>query len=97
MARRNNGMRNLQSAGKSAARFTHHVTEKAAVGLFRWMVTDHYGMSRALQNMPLLGFLDTAKYILMHFLITVAGAVLTGIWVFVLVAYGIPYLLFGHV
>lgn len=95
MAKRSNGMRNLQSAGRSAAKFTGRTTEKAAVGLFRWATTDHYGMGKALSNMPSMGFIDSTKYILWQFLYAVAGAVFTGIWVFVLIAYGIPYLLFG--
>lgn len=94
------GMRNLRSAGWQAAKFTGRTAdkaagaaEKAAVGLFRWATTDHYGMSRALANMPSMGFLDTARYILIHFFIAVAGAVLTGVLVFVLIAYGIPFLI----
>ena len=50
MARRSNGMRNLQSAGRQAAKFTGRTTEKAAVGLFRWMVTDHSGLRSALEG-----------------------------------------------
>ncbi len=90
------GMQNLRSAGWTAAKFTGRATEKAAVGLFRWAATDHTGMSSALEYMPPMGFLETLKYILMQFLITVAISVLTGLWVFVLIAYGIPFLIFGH-
>lgn len=95
--RSSQGMCNLQSAGRQAAKFTGGVTEKAAVGLFRWATTDHSGMGKALANMPSMGFIDSTKYILWHFLFAVAGAVLTGVLAYVLIAYGIPYLLFGHV
>lgn len=89
-------MRNLQSAGWSAAKLTGRTTERAAVGLFRWAATDHSGMGRALANMPTIGLLDTIGFIFRQFLYAMAGAVLTGVWVFLLVAYGIPFLFFGH-
>ena len=100
--RRNQGMRNLRSAGlslaNSTARITGRTTEKAAVGLFKWAVTDHTGMGRAMSNLPLLGlgFIGSIKYILSSFLIAIAGAVLTGVWIFLLIGYGIPFLIMGH-
>jgi len=68
------------------------LTEKAAVGLFRWAATDHSGMSKVLEHMPAMGFLDELRTIFMHFLISVAGAVLMGIWVFTLIAFVAPLL-----
>jgi len=72
--RHQRAMRNLRSAGWEAAKFTGDTTSKAIVGLSRWVVTDHTGMGRALDNMPKMGFVDSAKYILKHFLIAVFGA-----------------------
>jgi hypothetical protein len=89
----NRAIRNLQSAGNSAAKFTGSTTGKAAVGLFRWATTDHSGMGRALDNMPSMGFFNSVRYVLMHFLIAVVGAVLTGALVFILIAYGVPFLI----
>jgi hypothetical protein len=40
--------------------------------------------------MPQMGFIDELRTIFMHFLISVAGAVLMGIWVFTLIAYVLP-------
>ncbi len=71
-------LRNLSSAGYSAAKFTGDTTSKAIVGLSRWVVTDHTGMGRALDNMPKMGFVDSAQYLFKHFLIAVLGALLTG-------------------
>lgn len=88
--------RNLRSAGNSAAKFTGRTTEKAAVGLFRWLVTDHSGIGRALLNMPSMGFFDTIGYVFRQFLYGVLGAVLTGIFAYVVIAYGIPFLIMGH-
>lgn len=97
MAKRSSrAMRNIRSAGWAAARFAGRTTEKAAVGLFRWASTDHSGLSRALDRMPEMGFLDSVKYVLVHFLISVVAAIVGAIWVYVLVAYGIPFLLTGH-
>ena len=96
MARRSsNGIRNLKSAGSSVAKFTGRTTEKAAVGLFKWATTDHSGMNDALGRMPKMGLLDTLHFIGMLLLIRVACAILGGIWIFLLVAYGIPYLITG--
>jgi len=96
MARRSNSeMQNLKQAGWTAARFTGRAAEKTAVNLFRWAAIDHSGMSKALDNMPPMGFLDTVKYILMQFLIAVASAIFAGIWIFVLIGYGIPFLITG--
>ena len=92
----NRGMRNLRSAGMSAAKFTGRTTEKAAVGLFRWMVTDHSGVGRALQNMPSMGFFDTLGYVFRQFLYGVLSAVLTAVCAYILIAYGMPFLIMGH-
>lgn len=89
-------MRNVTSAGWTAARFTGRAAEKAAVGLFRWVTTDHSGLGRALDRMPRMGFVDSVKYVLVHFLIAVVTAIVGAIWIYVLVAYGIPFLLTGH-
>ena len=96
MTKRNSqAMRNLKSAGWQAAKFTGRTTDKAAVGLFRWAATDHSGMGRALNNMPSMGFLDTLKYILMQFLMVVVGSVISGVLMFLLIAFGIPFLITG--
>jgi hypothetical protein len=72
MAKRSSqGIRNLQSAGRTAAKFTGRTTEKAAVCLARWATTDHLGTGRALENMPSMGFVATLKIILMRFLFAV--------------------------
>jgi hypothetical protein len=81
----------LISAGKSVG----NVTEKAAVGLFRWATTDHYGMTERLTNMPSTGFVDALVLILVQLAITIVAALVTGLLVFLFVGYGIPYLLFG--
>lgn len=84
MAKRH-GIRLSRTVGKAPG-----VIEKTAVGLFRWAATDHTGMAQALEDMPPMGFLDELKYIFMQFLCAMASAVFTGIWIFVLIAYGMP-------
>lgn len=93
--RPNQGMRNLRSAGYSVAKFTGRTSEKAVVGLFKRATTDHLGMNDALGRMPKMGLLYTLHYIAVIFMIQVAYAILGGIWIFLLVAYGIPYLITG--
>jgi hypothetical protein len=82
----------LISAGKSVGK----VTEKAAVGLFRWATTDHYGMSERITNMPAMGFLETLRYFIFQMVITIVAALVTGMLLFSMIAYGIPLFLFGH-
>lgn len=89
-------MSTCTSPGWKLAKATGRTTEKAAIGLFRFATTDHTGLNKALTNMPPMGIGDTLKYILLQFLISVFVAVVTGIWVFVLIAIVLPYLLFGE-
>lgn len=91
---RNQAARNLKSAGWSAAKFTGRNADKAASGLFRWMVTDH---SRVGIRMPIgRGFFGTIWDLLMQFLIVVAGAVVAGVLMYLLIVFGMPLLLTGH-
>ena len=46
--------------------------------------------------MPSMGFADTFKYILTRFLLSMLVAVVTGFWVFVLIAYVLPFLITGE-
>ncbi len=58
------------------------------------MATENYGMADRMKYMPKnLGFIDTMKYALWQFLITVACSILAGILMFILII-SIPYLLF---
>lgn len=94
---RNRAMRILKSAGYSVAKFTGRVSEKASVGLFRWATTDHSGVNDILGRMPRMGMLDTLRFIFEIFLVTAAHAIWDGILIYLAIAYGIPYLLFGHI
>ncbi len=51
----NRSMRNLSSAGMSAARFTVGAADKGAVGLVHWAATDHMEFGKALDRMPKMG------------------------------------------
>ena len=91
LRRRSN--RNLKSSGWEFARFTGRTLDKTATGLFRWLTTDHSGMSRMLTLMPQMGLLDSVKYVLTCFLITLAGIVLQVVWLYLIIFHGIPLLL----
>ena len=60
-------LRNLKSSGWKAAQFTGKTLDKTVSGLFRWLTTDHSGISRMLTLMPDMGFWDTVKYALVCF------------------------------
>ena len=92
---RSRSMNAHRSSARKAAQTAGRITEKAAVGLFRWVSTDHTGFSESLRHIPPMGAADTFKYILMQFLIAVVVAVVNGVWVFVLIAFVLPYLLSG--
>lgn len=85
-----------RSYGRGVISPALRTASRAAVGLFRWAATDHTGLASALARMPRMGFIDELRYILFHLIIGICGAVLTGLWVFVLIAFGIPFLITGH-
>ena len=70
---RRRSIRNLRSSGWKAAKFTGRTLDKTATTLFRWLTTDHSGVTRMLILMPQMGLLDSVKYVLMCFLITIVG------------------------
>lgn len=86
-------MRNLKSSGWKAAKFAGRTLDKTISGLFRWLTTDHSGISRMLVLMPEMGFWDSVKYALMRFLITIAGIVLQIVWLYLIILHGLPLLL----
>ena len=91
LRRRSN--RNLKSTGWQAARISGKTLNKTAAGLFRWLTTDHSGMSRMLTLMPEMGLLDSVKYVFMCLLITLAGIALQVVWLYFLIFHGLPLLL----
>ena len=92
---RTNRSRGIRNVGK-AVELTVRTVGKTAEGVGRWAATDHTGISKSLARMPSMGFLDSVRYIFMHLLITIVSAVVMGVWVFLLVAYGVPFLISGH-
>ena len=86
-------MRNLKSSGWKAAKFAGRTLDKTISGLFRWLTTDHSGMTRMLALMPEMGFWNSVKHALMRFLITLAGIVLQIVWLYFITLHGLPFLL----
>jgi hypothetical protein len=81
--------KNFASAAKTAYRHF----DRAGSSFGKWLVTDHTGFSKSMLDMPWIGFKETLYQIIVRFLIAVVGAVLSGLMVFVMIAYGIPALL----
>ncbi|MBS1633070.1 MAG: hypothetical protein JST10_10915 [Bacteroidetes bacterium] len=86
-------MRNLKSSGWKAAQFAGRTLDKTISRLFRWLTTDHAGITRMLALMPDMGFWDSVKYALIRFLITLAGIVLQIVWLYFIIFHGLPLLL----
>ena len=90
---RSRPMNTRKSSGWKAAQAAGRATEKTAVGLFRWMTTDHTGSSEALRHMPTTSFREILEYIVLQILCAVVVGVVTGVWIFVLMAFVLPFLL----
>ncbi len=86
-------MNTHRSFSWKAAHTAGRLTEKAAVGLFRWMTTDHTGSFEALRLMPTTSFREVLEYIVLQILCAVVVGVVTGVWIFVLLAFVLPFLL----
>ena len=76
----------------SAATTSYRHLDRAASTIGRWIVTDHTGFTQSMLDMPPMGFKASCRYIMHNFLVAVAGALLTGIIAFVMIAYGVPVL-----
>jgi len=89
MARSRNHTSTLLRAARAA--------DKSAASMARWVVTDHSGMKQAMDYKPKgLAFFESIRYVLINFLISMLGAVIAGGLYFLLFAYGIPFLIMGH-
>ena len=86
-------MNTHRSSGWKTAQAAGRVTEMDAVGLFRWMTTDHIASSEALRHIPATSFGEALKYALLQILCAVVVALVTGVWIFVLMAFVLPFLL----
>jgi hypothetical protein len=84
---------NRRSSGRDAVSATWRTTEKAALGIGRWMATDHTGASEVLARTPDLGFLLSLKIILFCLVRYIVLVAVNLVWLYVLVAYGLPLLL----
>jgi hypothetical protein len=91
-------MRNHRRAKKSsfatsAAKSTYRHFNHAGSSFGRWITTDHSGFSQSLLNMPVMGFWASCRYILINFLIAIAGVLISGILLFLLITFGLPWLI----
>ncbi len=90
--RRTSYRRTLKNITSAATTAYGHL-DRAATAIGRWIVTDHTGFIQAMSDMPKMGFKDSCYYIIVQFLIMVAGVFLHGVLIFVMIAFGIPALL----
>ena len=79
----------IRSSAKSAYRYL----DQAGSSLGKWITTDHTGFSQSLLNMPVMGFWASCRHILINFLIAIAGVFVSGILLFLLITFGLPWLI----
>lgn len=77
----------------ATAKSTYRHLDKAGSSFTQWLITDHTGLSQSLLKMPAMGFWDSIKYILTSFLIAIAGVFVSGILLFLLITFGLPWLI----
>lgn len=81
----------------SAAQTAYRHFDNAGSSFAKWMTTDHTGFSRSILDMPKMGFMDTCKHVVTTFLISMLGILGSAFIVYLMIAYGIPYFLFGSI
>ncbi len=91
--RRTRIQRNLQSAASEATRSSLNLASKAIVSTFKWASTDHTRFSRAMSLMPEMGLWDSVEYIMRQLATSVVTTLIGAVWVFLLIAYVLPYLI----
>ncbi|PTQ79775.1 hypothetical protein [Nitrosomonas ureae] len=84
----NRPKRNLQSAAE--------LLDKAASSLFRWVTTDHSRIGQIRNLMPKRRFFEELQDMLVCLLIALFSAALQVVWIVFLIAYAIPFLIFGQ-
>lgn len=65
--------------------------DQAMRGIFRWAVTDHAGLGDDFDSTPTHSIGAAVRHIVLHVFQRLWDAALTGIWVYVLIAYVIPH------
>ena len=78
---------------RSSAKSAYRLLDQAGSSLGKWVVTDHTGFSQSLLNMPTMGFWASCRYFLINFLIAIAGVFVSGILLFLLITFGLPWLI----
>jgi len=73
--------------------YTHCFMPQTLADTFRPAKKPQFVPARGIANLPPMGFIDTLSMIAVTLLCSVLGALVSGVLMFVLVAYGIPALL----
>ena len=78
------------------AKAAYTTTDKVGGHLFKWAITDHMGITQRIIDMPKMGFVDSLIYLGVTLVSGLFGALVAGGLTFIVIAYVIPLLLFGH-
>lgn len=85
--------RSKSSSLARASKTAYLHTDKGFTHLAKWVTTDHTGFSRAMTEMPKKRFIASLRYTLTHLAISIIGTLISGVLIFILVAFGIPLLI----
>lgn len=85
--------KSFAKASWQVSKSAYRHADKGFTHLAKWVTTDHTSFSRAMTEMPKMGFIDSIKYILTHFVIMLIGTLISMVLIFILIAFGIPLLI----
>lgn len=85
--------KSLAKATWQASSNAYRVVDKGITHFASWATTDRTGFSRAMNEMPKMDFIDTLKYVLLHFVVSIIGTLISGFLILLLIAFGIPLLI----
>lgn len=85
--------KSLAKASWQVSKSAYQQADKGFTHFAKWVTTDHTSFSRAMAEMPKMGFIDSIKYILTHFVIMLIRTFISMLLIFILIAFGIPLLI----
>jgi len=84
-----------RSSAYQAAETTLKYANWAGNRLFNWASTDHSGLGRVFDAMPHQGLIEGLVNLIVQIIVSLISILFGAILVFVMVAYGVPFLLTG--
>jgi hypothetical protein len=86
-----------RSTAYQAAETTLKYAGWAGNRLYNWATTDHSGLGSVFDAMPHLGLIDGLMHLIAQIIVSLISILFGAIVLFVMVAYGLPFLLTGGI